>query len=67
MTSKKHAQIQHVETRTLKIKHGVPQLKDSRKKYNVQSDIKALMGRDYEVENIMKFLKNQQDLIVTKK
>ena len=34
-----------------------PQWRDSRKKYNMQSDIKTLMGKDCEVKSIMRFLK----------
>ena len=31
--------------------------KDSRKIYNIQSDIKKLLGKNCEVEKIMKFIK----------
>ena len=30
---------------------------DSRKKHNIQGDIEALLGKDYEVEKMMRFLK----------
>ena len=36
---------------------GVPQWRDIRKKYNIQSNIRTLLGRDYEVEKSMRFLK----------
>ena len=34
-----------------------PQWRDSRAKYNIQGDIRALLGNDSEVEQMMKLLK----------
>ena len=34
-----------------------PQWRNSKRKYNIQSDIKMLRGKDCEVEKIIKFLK----------
>ena len=31
------------------------QWRDSKKKYNIQGDIRALLGKNYEVEKIMRF------------
>ena len=35
----------------------LPQWRDSRTKYNIQGDIRALLGNDCEVEQMIKFLK----------
>ena len=48
---------------TLTIKHcqkECPQWRDTRKKYNMQSYIKTLLGRDCEEEKIMMFLKEEE-------
>ena len=37
-----------------------PNWRDSRKKLNIQSNIRTLLGRNCEVEKIMKFLKENQ-------
>ena len=45
---------------SLTVKHCLqdcPQWRNSRTKHNVQGDIKALLGKDCEVEQMMKFLK----------
>ena len=45
---------------SLTIKHCLqecPQWRDSRVKYNIQGDIRTLLGKDCEVEQMMKFLK----------
>ena len=44
----------------LTVKHCLqdwPQSRDSRKKYNIQGDIGTLLGKNYEVEKEMRFLK----------
>ena len=35
----------------------LPQWKDSRKKYSIQGDIKTLLGKNCEVEKMMKFFR----------
>ena len=35
-----------------------PQWRDSRKKYNVQGDIRTLLGKDSEVEEMMRSLRD---------
>ena len=35
----------------------MPQWRDSRKKHNIQSDIKTLLGKDCEVYKMMRFLR----------
>ena len=56
---KQHAQIRHVET---KYKHSniveSSQLKDTRKQYNIQRDIRTLLERGCEVKNVMRYLKD---------
>ena len=37
-----------------------PKWKDSRKKYNIQGDIRSLLGKDCEVEKMMRFLKETE-------
>ena len=32
-----------------------------KKKYNIHSDIRMLLGRDYEVEKVMKYLKDIEE------
>ena len=49
----------------LTIKHCLkdyPQWKDSRKKYNIQGDIRTLLGNVCEVEKIMRFLGEKEYL-----
>ena len=45
---------------SLTVKHYLqdcPQWRDSRTKHGIQGDIRALLGKDCEVEQMMKFLK----------
>ena len=35
-------------------------MRDSKKKYNIQGDIRALLGKNYEVEKMMRFLKETE-------
>ena len=47
------------------IKHCLqdcPQWRDSRKKNNIQDDIRALLGKNCEVEKMMRFLKKTRDV-----
>ena len=46
-----------VDTENQKLSRRVPQTERQQKKYSIQSDIKTLLGKDYEVEKINKFLK----------
>ena len=49
----------------LTIKHYLqdcPQWRDSRKKYNIQSDIRTLLGKNCEEEKMMRFLKETEML-----
>ena len=40
----------------LTLSQGMPPMRGKQKKYNIRSDIKALLVKDCEVEKIMKFL-----------
>ena len=42
------------------IKQDCPQWRDIRKKYNIQGDIVALLGKNFEVEKMMRFLKETE-------
>ena len=46
-------QKQNTNNKTLPTR--LPQWRDSRKKYNIQGDIRALLGKNYEVEKMMRF------------
>ena len=35
----------------------LPQWRDNRKKYNIQSDIRTLLGKVFEAEKMMRFLR----------
>ena len=49
--------IQKPETANLTFSPGVPHWRDRGKNYNIQDNIKTLLGRDFEVEKVMRFLK----------
>ena len=38
----------------------LPQWRDSRKKYNIQGDMRTLLGKSWEVEKMMRFLKETE-------
>ena len=62
-TDNQHAEIQHAENQRLTIKNcllNCPQKRDSRKKYNIQGDIRALLRKDCEMEKIIRFLKETE-------
>ena len=40
--------------------HDCPQWRDIRKKYNIHGDIETLLGKNCEVEKIMRFLKETE-------
>ena len=46
------------DTKNQTLPHGMPQWRDKRKKYNVLSDVRILLGRDCEVEKVMRYFKN---------
>ena len=45
------------ETNNKTLPTRLSQWRDNRKKYNIQGDIRTLLGKDSEVEKIMRFLK----------
>ena len=38
----------------------LPQWRDSRKKHNIQGDIRTLLGKECEVEKMMRFLRERE-------
>ena len=52
--------MQRPETNNKTCLQDCPQWRDSRKKYNVQGDLRTAMGKDCEVEKIMRFLKETE-------
>ena len=46
-----------LDTNNRTLSQGVLTVEDTRKIYNIQSDIKILLGRDCEVKKVMRFLK----------
>ena len=43
---------------TLPKRQECPQWRDSRKKHNIQGDIRTLLGKECEVEKMMRFLRD---------
>ena len=48
------------ETNNKKLPTRLPQWKDSRRKYNIQGDLRALLGKSREMEKMMKFFKETE-------
>ena len=63
MIRNQHLQMQHLkpDTKNQTLPHGVPPWRDTRKKYNIQSNIKMLLGKECKVVNTMKFCISIQD------
>ena len=49
--------MQRQETNNKTLPKRLPQWRDSRKKYSIQDDIRAILGKSCEVEKKMRFLK----------
>ena len=45
------------DTANQRLLRGVPSIERQRKKYNIKGNIKPLLGKYCEIENIMKFLR----------
>ena len=48
------------ETNNKTLLKRLPQWRDSRKKYNIQGDIRTLLGKSCEVVKMMRFLKETE-------
>ena len=52
--------MQKPETKNKTLPTRLSPMEDSRKKYNIQSDIRTLLGKSCEVEKMMRFLKETE-------
>ena len=52
--------MQRLDTNNKTLPTRLPLWKDSRRKYNIQGDLRALLGKSCEVEKMMRFLKETE-------